>query len=42
MVHWESMLERDAIFHFEYNPLLVGYQEQPSIEIYCKRMGNTC
>jgi hypothetical protein len=39
MVHWESMLERDAIFHFEYNPLLVGYQEQPSIEIYYDKEG---
>lgn len=34
MVHWESLLERDAIFHFEYHPLVMSYQEQPSIEIY--------
>jgi TnsA endonuclease N terminal len=34
MVHWESLLERDAIFHFEYHPQVVKYQEQPSIEYY--------
>lgn len=39
MVHWESMLERDAIFHFEYHPLVVNYQEQPSIEIYYDKDG---
>lgn len=39
MVHWESMLERDAIFHFEYHPLVVSYQEQPSIEIYYDKEG---
>lgn len=39
MVHWESILERDAIFHFEYNPSLVSYQEQPSIEIYYDKKG---
>lgn len=39
MVHWESMLERDAIFHFEYHPLVVSYQEQPSIEIYYDKHG---
>lgn len=40
MVHWESMLERDAIFHFEYHPLLLSYQEQPSIEIYYDKEGS--
>ena len=39
MVHWESMLERDAILHFEYHPLVVSYQEQPSIEIYYDKHG---
>lgn len=39
MVHWESMLERDAILHFEYHPLVVSYQEQPSIEIYYDKSG---
>lgn len=39
MVHWESLLERDAIFHFEYHPLVVKYQEQPSIEFYYDQYG---
>lgn len=39
MVHWESMLERDAIFHFEYHPLVTSYQEQPTIEIYYDKGG---
>lgn len=39
MVHWESMLERDAIFHFEYHPLVVHYQEQPSIEFFYDKQG---
>ncbi|UCU99254.1 TnsA endonuclease N-terminal domain-containing protein [Acidovorax radicis] len=39
MVHWESLLERDAIFHFEYHPLVLSYQEQPSIEIYYDENG---
>ncbi len=34
MVHWESTYERDAILHLEYHPLVVSYQEQPSVEIY--------
>jgi hypothetical protein len=34
MVHFESTLERDAILLLEYNPLIVSYQEQPSVEIY--------
>lgn len=39
MVHWESILERDAILHFEYHPLILSYQEQPSIEIYYDKEG---
>lgn len=39
MVHWESTLERDAILHFEYHPLVLSYQEQPSIEIYYDKEG---
>lgn len=39
MVHWESLLEQDAIYHFEYHPLVVSYQEQPSIEIYYDKEG---
>lgn len=34
MVQWESLLERDAIHLFKAHPLVVAYQEQPSIEIY--------
>ena len=34
MVQWESLLERDAIHLFEAHPLVVSYQEQPSIETY--------
>ena len=34
MVHWESFLERDAILHFEYHPLVTSYQEQPSVELF--------
>lgn len=34
MVHWESLYERDAILHLEYHPLVVSYQEQPSVETY--------
>lgn len=34
MVQYESLLERDAILLLEYNPLVLGYQEQPSVEIY--------
>lgn len=41
MVHWESLLERDAILHLEYHPLIVRYQEQPSIETYYDAMGCT-
>jgi hypothetical protein len=34
MVHWESLLEHDAILHLECHPLVVSYQEQASVEIY--------
>lgn len=39
MVEWESILERDAILLFEYNPLVIRYQEQPSIEYYYDQRG---
>lgn len=39
MVHWESLLERDAILHFEYHPWVVSYQEQPSLESYYDSSG---
>jgi TnsA endonuclease N terminal len=39
MVHWESTFERDAILHLEYHPLVVSYQEQPTIEHYYDAAG---
>lgn len=39
MVEWESLLELDAVFHFEYHPLVVSYQEQPSVEVYYDKYG---
>jgi hypothetical protein len=39
MVQWESLLELDAILHFEYHPLVRSYQEQPSVEIYYDKHG---
>jgi TnsA endonuclease N terminal len=39
MVHCESPLERDAVYHFEYHPEVVSYQEQPSIEFYYDEAG---
>jgi TnsA endonuclease N terminal len=39
MVHWESFHERDTILHLEYHPLVVNYQEQPSVEIYYDEHG---
>lgn len=39
VVHWESLLERDAIMLFEMHPLVISYQEQPSEEIYYDRSG---
>jgi hypothetical protein len=41
MVHWESLYERDAILHLEYHPLVVSYQEQPSVEIYYDPVGES-
>lgn len=41
MVEWESLHERDAILHLEYHPLIVSYQEQPSIEIYYDPAGES-
>lgn len=29
MVSWESQLERKCIWHLEYSPAVVGYEEQP-------------
>ena len=29
MIHWESLLERDAIMIFEFSPGVVSYREQP-------------
>lgn len=34
MVQWESLIERDAILLFEFHPLVLSYQEQPSKEVY--------
>ncbi len=34
MVHYQSLLERDAILHLEYHPGVLVYQEQPSQETY--------
>lgn len=39
MVHCESPLERDAVYHFEYHPLVESYQEQPSVEYYYDAAG---
>lgn len=41
MVEWESLHERDAIPHFELHPLIVSYQEQPSVEIYYDGSGES-
>jgi hypothetical protein len=38
-VHWESMLERDAILHAEYHPLVLSYQEQPCVLHYYDTQG---
>lgn len=40
MVEWESLLERDAILHFEFSNGVVDYQEQPEI-IYYEQDGET-
>jgi TnsA endonuclease N terminal len=34
MVHWESQLERDAIFLFEYSAAVHSYREQPFTTFY--------
>ena len=34
MVEWESILERDAILHFEFSPGIITYQEQPELITY--------
>ena len=39
MIHCESPLERDAAYHFEYHPLVEGYQEQPSVEYWYDKFG---
>lgn len=33
------MTRKNAILHFEYHPLVLSYQEQPSIEIYYDKQG---
>jgi hypothetical protein len=38
-VHWESLLERDAILLFEFHPLVLRYQEQPLMELYYDSRG---
>jgi hypothetical protein len=40
MVEWESLLERDAILHFEFSHGVVDYQEQPEI-IHYEQDGET-
>lgn len=34
MVEYESLLERDALYLFEYSPGIVSFQEQPAIIFY--------
>lgn len=34
MVEYESLLERDAIYLFEFSPGIVSYQEQPELILY--------
>lgn len=34
MVQYESLLERDAIYLFEFSPGIVSYQEQPALILY--------
>ena len=40
MVHYQSLLERDAILHLEYHPAVLKYQEQPSRETYYDAQNN--
>jgi hypothetical protein len=39
MIHWESLLELDAIHMFEFHPQIVRYFEQPSEEFYYDHEG---
>jgi hypothetical protein len=39
LVHWESLIERDAILVTEYDPSVLRYQEQPSVETYYDKEG---
>ncbi|ARV19526.1 hypothetical protein AEP_02600 [Curvibacter sp. AEP1-3] len=39
MIHWESLLELDAIHLFEFHPSIVSYYEQPSEEFYYDHEG---
>jgi len=34
MIHWESQLERDAVFLFEFSPGVTAYREQPFTTYY--------
>lgn len=34
MIHWESQLERDAVYLFEFSPGVVTYREQPLTTYY--------
>jgi hypothetical protein len=38
-VHWESILERDAILMTEYDPSVLSYQEQPCVVTYYDAQG---
>ena len=44
VIHWESLLERDAILMFEMHPLVTTYEEQPSKEAYydCSGQVRSC
>lgn len=33
-VRWESLLERDAVYHFEFSPGVLAYREQPEVIRY--------
>ena len=39
LVHWESLIERDAILITEYDPSVLTYQEQPCVETYYDKEG---
>ena len=38
-MHWESLLERDAILVTEYDPSVLSYQEQPCVVTYYDARG---